>query len=277
MKSKLWIPPANGQHFKNAAEKHNAIANEYEPQYNTLYWKLYDAITWDHMSNYVLSLAKGKSLLDVGGGTGKWARKFAKNGFSVEVVDPADNMRKVGQEKALEEKLDKKVKFHYGDVVNIPFGNELFDAVICQGNPVSYCSDPYKAISELARCAKKGAPIVISVHNKLAMIQYFCFYMGKISIDQAIGLSESSDVVIDYPIKAFTPDELREQCELNGLKVVSLIGKQCISGFAQTPHYLSMLENDESFEKVLNLEKTYWSDKSIIGLSGHLEVACIKV
>ena len=72
-------------------------------------------------------------------------------------------------------------------------------------------------------------------------------------------------------------DELREQCELNGLKVVSLIGKQCISGFAQTPHYLSMLENDESFEKVLNLEKTYWSDKSIIGLSGHLEVACIKV
>ena len=277
MKPNLWIPPANGQHFKNAAEKHNAIANEYEPQYNTLYWKLYDAITWDHMSNHILSSAKGKSLLDAGGGTGKWARKFAKNGFSVEVVDPADNMRKVGQAKAQEENLSDKVHFQFGDIVNIPFEDEHFDAVICQGNPVSYCSNPYKAISEIARCAKKGAPVIISVHNKLAMIQYFCFFMGKITLEQAIDLSETSKVVIDYPIKAFTPDELKQQCELNGLKVVSLIGKQCISGFAQTPHYLSMLESEEGFEKVLNLEKTYWDDTSIIGLSGHLEVACVKI
>lgn len=276
MKLNLWIPPASGNHYATAADKHDAIANEYEAQYNTLYWKIYDAITWDHMSNAILPVGGGR-LLDAGGGTGKWAREFAKRGFSVDVVDLADKMRAVGEENAKQENLDDKIEFHRGDVCEIPFENEVFDAVICQGNPVSYSSDPYKAISELSRVAKKNAPVVISVHNQLAMIHYFCFFMGKITIDQAVELADTSKVVVDYPIKAFTPAELKAECEKNGLKVTSIIGKQSISGYVQSESYLSILDSEDGFKKAFELEKRYQHDESIMGLAGHLEIACIKL
>jgi ubiquinone/menaquinone biosynthesis C-methylase UbiE len=275
MKIEFWSPPENGNKFETAVEKHNAIASEYEEQYNTLYWKIYDDITWHHMSEEILPNAKGK-LLDAGGGTGKWARKFAKNGFQVEVFDLAENMIAMGKKYIKEENLLDKVHFRKGDVCEIPFDDEEFNAVICQGNPLSYCSDPYKAIKELARVAKRDAPIVMSVHNKLAMIHYFCFFMGKITINQALELSETSKVMIDYPIKAFTPDELRLVCEANGLKVNNIIGKHTVTGYIQSESYLSILAKEEGYKKALELEKKYYKDPSVLGLAGHLQISCTK-
>lgn len=275
MKLNLWIPPANGEKFNTAVEKHNAIAESYEAQYDTLYWKLYDDMTWEYMEKDIIPFAKGR-LLDAGGGTGRWAREFAKRGFIVDVVDLADEMRRVGEENAKNEKLEDKITFQRGDVCEIPFDDEVFDAVICQGNPVSYCKDPYKAISELARVAKKGAPVVISVHNKLAMIHYFGFFMGKITIDQALEMADTSKVTIDYPIKAFTPDELCRVCEENGLKVNQLIGKPTITGYVQSESYLSILGDPEGYAKALELERKYCTDPSIMGFAGHLQISCTK-
>lgn len=272
----LWIPPINGIKFKNAVEKHNSIADQYEDQYNTQYWKIYDDITWDHMQNEILPKAKGR-LLDAGGGTGKWARKFAKRGFKVDVCDLADKMMEVGRKITEEEQLSDKVKFINGDICDIPFKNETFDAVISQGNPVSYCKDPYLAISELARVAKHNAPVVISVHNKLAMIQYFCFFMGKISIDQALELSKSSKIFIDYPIKAFEVEELKEVCESKGLKVNNIIGKHTITGYVQSESYLKILSDEDGYKKALALEKSYCKDKYLLGTAGHLQISCTKM
>ena len=276
MSIKRWIPPASGIKFNTAVEKHDAIANQYESQYDTLYWRLYDDITWSHMREEVIPNANGK-LLDAGGGTGKWARKFAEEGFDVDVCDLADKMMDEGKKVIEKEGLADKVRFSKGDVCDIPFEDEEFDAVICQGNPISYCENPYLAISELSRVAKRNAPIILSVHNKLAMIQYFCFFMGKITIDQALDLSKSSKVNIDYPIKAFEVDELTRVCEQNNMRVNNIIGKHTVTGYVQSEHYLSILSTKEGYEKALFLETKHCKDQTLLGLAGHLQISCTKL
>lgn len=270
-----WVPPANGVRFRNAAEKHDRIADEYEQQYESAYWRLYDALTWAHMTEVFDGVVPGR-LLDAGGGTGRWAREFAKRGFHVDVVDLAPGMIRRGQELAEVANLGQAISFHAGDVCNLPFADAEFDAVVCQGNPVSYCADPRRGLRELARVARPGASVVVSVHNRLAMAQYYCFLMGKISVGDAVGLIDTGSVVLDYPIYAFTPDDLRDACAVAGLTVRSLVGKPVLSGFAQTPAYLAALRSDEQMAEVVALERRLWREPSLLGLAGHLEVACIR-
>lgn len=270
----MWIPPANGNKYNNAAEKHSDIAKVYEEQYNTLYWKVYDRLTNDHMFENIEN-SKGK-VLDAGGGTGKWARVFAKQGYEVTVLDLSDEMLEQGIEYAKREGLERKIKFVKGDICELPFSDDKFDIVISQGNPVCYSEKPYNAIKELYRVAKKGADIVISVHNKLSMIHYFYYFMGKVSYDDIEKFSETNHIYIDYPIYAFTPSELRNICEDIGMYVKSLVGKQLISGYVQSDSYLKILSDDILFEKTINLEKKYWDFKEAVGMASHLEIICRK-
>lgn len=278
MRVNYWIPPKYGTKFPNAVEKHNAIAKEYEDQYNNSYWRLYDRLTWDHMYEHLKDFISDSSImLDAGGGTGKWSRQLINSGVSKsEIIDLAEKMMNQGKKYAKEFGLEDRINFSKQDIVNIEFDDNTFDIVISQGNPVSYCSNPYKAISELARVAKLGAPVVISVHNKTAMMNYFCFLTGKISIDDALKMAETSRVTTDYPVYAFSPLELKNVCESKGLEVISLIGKPCISGFVQSESYLNILDDEVGFEKTVKLEKIYWEDSSCLGLGGHLQIVCRK-
>lgn len=272
---KMWIPPANGNKYRNAAEKHSDIAKEYEKQYDTLYWKVYDRLTEEHMIGNIENVT-GK-VLDAGGGTGKWARMFARRGYEVTVLDLSQEMLEQGVEYAKQEGLENKIKFIRGDICELPFPNNEFDIVISQGNPVCYSEDPYKAIYELNRVAKNGADIVISVHNKLSMIHYFYYFMGKVSYDDIEKFCETNRIYIDYPIYAFTPNELRTVCEDLGLHIKSLVGKQLISGYVQSESYLKILSDDILFEKTIDLEKKYWNTEEAIGMASHLEIVCRKM
>lgn len=272
-KGMLWVPPAAGEQFPSAAAKHDAIAEEYEGQYDIPYWRLYDALTWAHMSEALSSLGGGR-LLDAGGGTGRWARRLTGLGFDVDVVDPAERMLAVGAELAAREGLAERLRFIHGEVCDLPVGDAQYDAVICQGNPVSYCADAERALGELARAAKPGATVVVSVHNTAALLQYFCFLTGRLDLDAARALAETGQTTIDFPIRAFTPAELVRLCEAAGLRVQSLVGKQAVSGFVQTDAYQARLAED--FDAVVELEKQFWRDPSVVGLASHLEVACVR-
>lgn len=215
-------------------------------------------------------------MLDAGGGTGRWARAFAKHNFRVDVLDQAEQMIEVGKEKVKSEQLENVIRFFHGNISELPFDDESYDVVISQGNPICYCENPYKAISEIARVAKPEGRIILSVHNRLAMIQYFCFLMGAISVEEAVELSSSGHVHIDYPRYGFLPDELERVVVENGLTVVSLIGKPVISGFAQTDSYKKLLADKKIFEKIVEIEREHWDNPYLLGMAGHLEICCVK-
>lgn len=77
-------------------------------------------------------------------------------------------------ERRIEREGLRRARVTEGSIVDLTrFPEGYFDAVLCLGGPLSHVmkhEDRSKAVSELARVAKKRSPIFISVMSRLAML-----------------------------------------------------------------------------------------------------------
>ena len=95
-------------------------------------------------------------MLDVGIGTGIFALEFANRGVEVLGIDPSEKMIEIATRRGLNTQI--------GSGEDIPFGDNLFDAVLSMTS-MEFSSDPDKFISEMARVAKPAGIIVVAVLN----------------------------------------------------------------------------------------------------------------
>jgi ubiquinone/menaquinone biosynthesis C-methylase UbiE len=101
---------------------------------------------------------EGDTVLDAGGGTGSTsllaAERVGPKG-TVVVFDLSPDMLDVARAKATEAGLVDRMKFKSGDILELPFPDESFDAVL---STYSMCPlfDPAKGVLELYRTVKKG-------------------------------------------------------------------------------------------------------------------------
>ncbi|HEY3246293.1 MAG TPA: methyltransferase domain-containing protein [Phycisphaerae bacterium] len=65
---------------------HDRVAPRYDATYDDAYWAWHDALTWDHLKPHLPEDLRAP-VVDLGCGTGKWAAKIARSGFSVTCVD----------------------------------------------------------------------------------------------------------------------------------------------------------------------------------------------
>jgi len=97
----------------------------------------------------------GKCVLDVGCGVGITACYLAeRHGCRVVGVDISDRMIAWAQKRAKREGVEDRLEFRTADAQNLPFGDALFDAVICES--VTVFLDKQRAVSEYVRVAKPG-------------------------------------------------------------------------------------------------------------------------
>jgi ubiquinone/menaquinone biosynthesis C-methylase UbiE len=101
---------------------------------------------------------EGDTVLDAGGGTGSTsmlaAERVGPKG-KVVVFDLSTDMLDVAREKAREAGFADRMEFKTGDITELPFADESFDAVL---STYSMCPlfDPAKGVLELYRCVKRG-------------------------------------------------------------------------------------------------------------------------
>jgi len=119
-----------------------------------------------------LKTKKGEHILDVGCGTGFFARNVAKNGAKVVALDMSENMLKVAKEIARKENL--KIKFVKGNAEKLPFKNSSFDKLIAV-DLIQHLNEPKEFIKEASRVVKKGGKIVLAwPHSKsLYRMKYY--------------------------------------------------------------------------------------------------------
>ena len=102
---------------------------------------------------------QGMKMLDVGIGTGFFALEFVNRGVEISGIDPSEKMIEIAAKRGL--------KAQIGSGEAIPFGDNLFDAVLSMTS-MEFSSDPDKFISEMARVAKPAGIIVAAVLNLLS-------------------------------------------------------------------------------------------------------------
>ncbi|MFB0504369.1 MAG: class I SAM-dependent methyltransferase [Candidatus Bathyarchaeia archaeon] len=251
-------------------EWHDLHASDYDASYEGKKWvEIYDRITWEKTIEPYLSCSKGMTVLDAGGGTGKWTIPIARLGYHVTLADISEKMLEMAEEKLARENLLDRVSIVPADVTNMDmFQDESFDFVLCEGDPLSYCTNPPQGIQELVRVAKKGSFIVASVDNLYPRVVW---NIRQGSLDQATELLRNHWMIREFPVYFFRPSELVQEFEQSGCTVEKLVGKNMFSAGLG-----DLLEDPEISKQTLRLELEYCDDPYLMGLAGHISVVCRK-
>ena len=258
---------------KSACETYyDRVAHQYDDSYQTPYWEFYNAVTWHNIKKYLPKLT-GRNILDIGGGTGLWALKLAKSGYEVTLSDISQKMLDTAQKKAEALSLSSKIKFIKADICNLSsFEPETFNMVLAEGDPLSYCENPSKAMKECYRILKPKGFFIASVDNRYGGMRVFIERDKIDGLEQLIKTGKTkwftNDPDEQYPITYFTPDELRKLFTQNGFEALSLIGKTVLARHNNS----DTLKDRDTFERLLKIELKLNSEETLLGSAGHLEI-----
>ena len=101
-------------------------------------------------------IGEGKTILDVGCGVGATPCFIVKScGCKVVGVDISEKMIERSREKAKREGVADRTEFRVADAQELPFEDDLFDAVITE-SVTAFPEDKQKAVNEYVRVTKQG-------------------------------------------------------------------------------------------------------------------------
>ncbi|MBN1139218.1 MAG: class I SAM-dependent methyltransferase [Anaerolineae bacterium] len=260
---------------------HDYEAPAYDAKYDGIpfYGKVYEPVTWDNIRRFLPPLPA--QVLDAGGGTGRWTVVLAKMGYEVTLTDISQGMLDVARGKIEAAGLSDRVTIMRQDIRDMSaLGADSFDLVLAEGDPVGYCEDHAAAIGELARVAKVGAHVIVSVDSRVAAL----FNLSELDFDAAEALLRTgqmkwrvADEALAYPIHAFTIPELAGLFEANGLRVARVLGKPVFLNRLRPEARDKILADEELTRRLVELECRYGDDPGWAGSGGHIEVTGVKV
>jgi ubiquinone/menaquinone biosynthesis C-methylase UbiE len=128
------------------------------------------AATYDKKEKYLNSFEKqkvlplfgelqGKSVLDVGAGTGRLAVDLIKKGALVTAFDVSEEMLKVLKTK------NKKIETVVGDAENLPFPDNHFDFAVA-AFLIVHLKDPTRFFDEVYRVLKPNGKLIVTNINQ---------------------------------------------------------------------------------------------------------------
>lgn len=95
-------------------------------------------------------------ILEVGCGAGATASYLAREvGCRVIGVDLRESMVALARERAAREGVQDRVEFHVANILDLPFADSRFDAVLCE-SVATFVEDKARAARELARVVRPG-------------------------------------------------------------------------------------------------------------------------
>jgi len=259
------------KHLKKVAAHHDWWAETYDSDYFEHY-ALYHKVTLDNIRRFVPK-EKGATILDAGGGTGIWSIELAKMGYNVVLTDISKGMLDKAKKKIEELDLHSQIGIMVSDICNMPeFSDNHFAMVLCQGDPLSYCGDHKKALAECVRVLKPGGVLIASVDNRASALAWLKDTTDREAVQQLLETGEvempTGKEEFTYTVHAFTPEQLKDLFESNGLQVERIIGKPVIA--PRLSFFKS--EKAEIQEWLYNLELKYNDDPAFYPRSGHLEI-----
>ena len=269
---------AVGEAMQTPEQVYDLFAKEYDASLDAPSMRLYEAATWENIKQF-LPDKEGPLILDIGGGTGRWSLLLAKEGYRVVLGDISDGMLNVARDKIKQAGLNDLVDVQRLDICDMRgIADGSFDFILCQGDPLSYVTDPTKAAAECFRVAKPGAFFIPSVDSRFpAVIRLVSLgEWNRASEVLETGASQMVYPTGSFATHGFTPQELIELLEAAGWEVGQLIGKTILGARLPAEMLKQFVNDPHSFHLLLQMEKELGAEPSLIGMASHLEAVCQK-
>ncbi len=217
-------------------------------------------------------------ILDAGGGPGRYTIDLAKMGYGVDLLDLTEEninfARQKIREKRVEGKVRKTMVANITDLSGIRDNN--YDAVICLGGPVSHIEgeeNRNKAVSELRRVAKEGAPIFIGVFGRIgALMLSVQFWPNEIGLPSFRDFYEKGDDNLwhgKYYAHFFLPEELENMVKRNGLDLIETVG---LEGIGANAKYVNIFSRKDraGWQNFLEAHDKLAAHPASVGMSVHI-------
>ncbi len=223
-------------------------------------------------------------IIDVGGGTGKYAEWLANNGHQVNLVEPVLKHIHIAKSRSAQLKNPYNVK--QGEAKTLNFPNQYADLVILHG-PLYHLqskADRFKAIAEAKRVLKKGGTILgvainytastlVGLMNGLIHKPSF-FEMCKTEL--TTGVHNPPE---DFPwllAEAFyhTPQKLKEEFAEQDLAYINIYAIEGLTWLDKN-YFTNMLDlaNRKTLDKLIDITQT---DPYLLPFSPHMMIAVKK-
>lgn len=259
---------------------HDRIAARYDEIYSDKdpYWRFYRDLTWRHLKSF-LPREAGARVLDLGCGTGEWGIRLLKSGFKTSFVDLSDGMVEAARRRAAQEAPRGEAKFFRADLVDLsplrqaPEEEGSYAFATAQGDPLSLCADPGRALREIARLLRPGAFLVASVDNRCAGYSY---YLERADLEGLESFHRDGKTAWltrkqeeRFPTHTFFPQELRSLLQRSGFEPVHLIGKTILP----VRKHPKLIEDPSLYRRLLRMEEELHAQEACLGLASHLQIA----
>jgi SAM-dependent methyltransferase len=257
--------------------------DEWERLEGGFYQRLEFEGTTEYLDQY---LPESGHVLDAGGGAGRYTVWLAEHGYDVTLVDLSQEQVSIAREKVAERELTEQVTVSKGDIRDLDFESDTFDATLCLGGPLSHILDEAEretAIEELWRVTKSEAPLFVSVMGRLAVLQLLIQHTGEIADDEdeiellpelAEHGTYNKELLEQYNreptcfnLHLFRVDELEALLEEAGLEVKTIAG---LEGFASLRRSgLNDLETEKQ-EPIKQVIQSLREDRAVADISSHI-------
>ena len=270
----IWCCQLTGEQESKVISFYRKTASQYDKEYENPYFQeVYDKITWHYIEPY---LPKTGVILDAGGGTGKWSIPIAKKGLKVILCDLSKHMLKVAEQKIKREELQDSVFLVQADICHIPFLSNSFGFALAEGDPISYCSSPKKAVRELSQVLKQKCFIAAGVDSLFATLRRM-LNSEQFNPDEVLkAFKEKRIYARDWGFQfwMFTPKDLRRLFTKNKLRIIKIAGKPIM--LQRRPETDSTFQDKEKTRKLLEIELEFCDNPEIVGYGGHLHIVAQK-
>jgi SAM-dependent methyltransferase len=246
----------------------------------------YHRLEFDTTLHFLRKYLPAKGLvLDAGGGPGRYTIALARLGYDMVLLDLAPESLDIARREIRKAEVGAKVrKVTVGSIDDLSaFPDSSFDAVLCLGGPLSHLlqrSRRRKAISELVRVARRGAPVFVSVIGQMALCVNSVNYLSSEMVEGPRvywKYVRTGDYHGGYGFTAthtYLPEELEADLK-NRAKVITMVGLEGV--FSTHPRECNRAFRSKKHAPIVReLHMKTCTHPVAVGMSEHFLAVCRK-
>jgi ubiquinone/menaquinone biosynthesis C-methylase UbiE len=227
--------------------------------------RLKRAALWDILQQNLPGA--GARVLDLGAGTGIWSIRLAAEGYGVVLTDVSEAMLEQARRNVEGAGLAGPIVVEQVDMVDLGrYEDAAFAMVLAVGAPLSYTSDPARAVAEVFRVSQPGGVFIGDAENR---------YLGALFRRRAADWADARRILLEgvgrwrdpgpaTSIRMFTPPEVREMLEAAGWQVQGMYASDMVESLVHEEIVQELASQPQRFAEVLAVEKHLRSEPYLL-------------